>query len=137
MESVGFTDVRNSTNIYFTKGLDHFREASNLKAQGYGVCLFVRANNLNATNITDSDSSIMDREIRVESRNGFVQIFTIPNHWTVLESIVNFAPPGGGLAFDMFTWGGRWHMKNWQGGTLASDDWLQNYYGYVAGKPSG
>lgn len=135
LEQVGFTDIRNETNLYFTKGLGNFREAADLQAAGHNVCLLVNANNFNATDIPDARKVIVDREMRVESRNSFVQPFTFPNHWIVLLSPVNFAAKGGGLAFDIFSWGGRWHMKDWRGSVLKNDDWLQNYYGYVAGKP--
>ena len=65
LESAGYHNVSNETNLYFTKGEDDFREAANLLSEGYRVCLFIDLNGV------DSGSH----------RGHLRQISTTANHW--------------------------------------------------------
>ena len=55
----------------------------------------------------------------------------IANHWVVLRSPIDRS--GGKVTAKVFTWGNG-DYKIPQGGDLSVDDFLKNFYGYVAAK---
>lgn len=55
-----------------------------------------------------------------------------PSHVVVLQSPIDRS--GGYVKFKVFTWGQRDYQVP-QGAALSEADFLENYYGYVAGKP--
>ncbi len=116
-ESVGYSEVSNETNLYFTKGEDDFREAADLLSRGYRVCLFVDLNGVDTAN----------------RRGPLRQVFTTANHWVVLKSVSLLS--SSALKFTIYTWGNDTHAVPKAGSTMSMDHWLQNFYGYVAAKP--
>jgi hypothetical protein len=113
---VGFCDIKNETNIYFTKDEDNLREADRLFREGHKVCLLVDYKGIEA----------------IPERRGFIsQIFTIPNHWVVLTSPVDFS--NGNVKFQIFTWGNDEHKVPPPGpNSYPLDLFLKFYYGYVS-----
>jgi hypothetical protein len=108
----GYSDVREETNVYFTKGTGTLDDASGLFAKGYRVVMFIAMQMLEAKNQTKSS--------------------TIPDHWVVLRSQIDRS--GGKVKMKVFTWGyGEYQVP--QAGDLSLDDFSKNFYGYVAGKP--
>ncbi len=108
----GYSDVREETNVYFTKGTATLDGASTLFAKGYRVVLFIAMQMLEAKNQTKSS--------------------TVPDHWIVLRSRIDHA--GGNVKLKVFTWGqGEFAIP--EGAPLSVDDFSKNFYGYVAGKP--
>ncbi len=117
LESAGYHHVSNETNLYFTKGEDDFRNAARLLSQGYRVCLFIDMNGVDSGN----------------HRGHLRQIFTTANHWVVLKSVTQLT--NDSVQFTIYTWGNDTHSVPNSGVTMSMDHWLQNFYGYVAGKP--
>ncbi len=108
----GYSDVRNETNGVFSKDADNADEATRLFNDGYSVVLFIHANMLQADKQTNTSHG--------------------PNHVVVLQSPIDRS--GGYVKFKVFTWGQRDYQVP-QGAALSEADFLENYYGYVAGKP--
>ncbi|WP_315831500.1 hypothetical protein [Bradyrhizobium prioriisuperbiae] len=107
----GYSDVRNTVDE------DHadqhnIEEASRLFGLGYSVCLSINACMLNAATQTDTSKK--------------------HNHLVVLQSQVDLS--GGNARLKIFTWGQR-DFQVPQGAALTVEDFLKNYYGFVAGKP--
>jgi len=108
----GYSDVREETNLYFNKGTGTIDDANKLFAQGYRICVFINAQMLDAKEQTETS--------------------TIPNHWVVLQSAI--ARSGDKVSLEVFTWGeGKYRIPH--SGDLTVHDFLNNFYGYVAGKP--
>jgi len=116
LNQVGFQNVTNETNLYFTKGEDNLRAASELYHTGHHVCMLI-----NATAISVAPSS--------GDPSG---IFTSANHWVVLTSEMQFQ--GNNLSFTIFTWGERARRVPMGSGSMPVTWWLGGYYGYVACK---
>lgn len=112
LEAAGYSDVRNETNKFISKGADNADEASQLFSKGYSVCLFIHSNMLYADRQTNSSSRL--------------------SHVVVLRSLIDRSD--GNVRLNVFTWG-EGYRKIPQGGDLSLADFLENYYGYVAGKP--
>jgi hypothetical protein len=106
-KALGFTDVREETNIVRTKGLDNFREAARLYAAGYTVCLFIW------------------KDVLDGNRAGF---FSTPNHWVVLSKYPSLTADRK-VGFRVFTWGAHKLV-----GPMPQADFLKGYYGFLAGK---
>lgn len=108
----GYSDVREETNLYFNKGTGTIDDANRLFAKGYVIVMFINAQMLEAKNQTESSN--------------------IPNHWVVLRSEIDRT--GGKVKLEAFTWGvGKYQIPG-VGDQLSVDDFLKNFYGYVAGK---
>jgi hypothetical protein len=88
-------------------------EASRLFSAGYRVCLLIGSNLIDTTKQAES-SDIRD------------------DHWVVLQSAIDRS--GGNVKMIIFTWGDQ-NRQVPQSGVLPLDDFLMNYYGYVAAKP--
>jgi hypothetical protein len=110
----GYSDVQEETNLYFTKGTGTIDDANHLFAKGYRIALFINAHML--TGPTQSNSSVLET----------------PDHWVVLRSPIDQS--GGKVRLKIFTWGnGDYQIP--QGDPLSVNDFLGNFYGYVAAKP--
>lgn len=107
--SVGYTDVRNDTNLVINKDEANAREASNLFQRGFRVSLFIGANLLEKPG---SGSPTAD-------------------HWVVLVSPIRFE--AGTIEMHVFSWGNGRRRVPLQG-VLLTDAFLKNYYGYVAAR---
>jgi hypothetical protein len=119
MEQVGFGNVINDTNLYFTKGIDCLRHADQLHRGGYRVCLFTNADGL-------AEKPVV--------RGAISQTATFPNHWVVLTSNIEIADQA--VDFTIYTWGKENRRVPFAPMTESSlAMWLQNFYGFVAGKP--
>jgi hypothetical protein len=111
----GYRDVRDETNLVRDKGESNLMEASRLYQAGYRTMLFIDSGMLK-TKTQSADSGILDR------------------HWVVLRSKVEIA--NGNVRFLIYTWGdGERSVPQDPNVPLALSDFLQNYHGYVAGKP--
>ena len=111
----GYRDVREETNTVRDKGESNLQDASRLYEAGYRTILFIDSGMLERET-QSKDSSILDR------------------HWVVLRSKVQIA--SGSVRLLVYTWGdGERTIPQNPGTPLTLDDFLQNYHGYVAGKP--
>jgi hypothetical protein len=111
-ERAGYSDVRNETNAIFSKGIGTIDSANQLFSQGYRICLYINSNMLH------------EKRQSTEGRR---------SHVVVLRSPIDRS--GGKIRLKVFTWGeGDYQIPH---GTtdLSVDDFLDNFYGYVAGKP--
>ncbi|MCC8972005.1 hypothetical protein [Bradyrhizobium brasilense] len=114
----GYQDVREETNLKFSKGLDSVNEANALLASGYRVCLFISANMIEYDDQSD-EGSVLTR------------------HWVVLRDRIQVS--NGNVTTTIFTWGkGDYAIPHpGKGGAqkpLSIGDFLMNYYGYIAAK---
>jgi hypothetical protein len=106
--ALGYSDVRNETNVFFTKGRSDIDSCHTLRLHGRKVCLFVNAQILSAHSQASRSFS--------------------PNHWVVLTSsagVVNNA-----LSVNVYTWGDIRRVP--AAGTLSVDQFCRNFYGYVS-----
>jgi hypothetical protein len=108
----GYSDVKNVTNVVFTKDLENLQRADRLRAQGYRVCLLINSDMLKTA--TQSDHSFF------------------PDHWVVLTDPVRVAD--GRLTTKVQSWGGIMPIPA-AGGVMSASTFQNNYYGYVAAKP--
>jgi len=112
----GYSDIRQDANLVrHQRDTDNMDEASRLFSAGYRVCLLIDDLMLYGSKQAQSGSMVFkDR------------------HWIVLRSKIDRS--GGNVKMTVFTWGdGDYHVP--QGEPLPLDRFLENYYGYVAGKP--
>jgi hypothetical protein len=117
--SFGYSDVKNVTNLLFTKDWDDVRDADRLYRGGYKVSLFISANMLHAA--TQGDAS------------------TIPDHWVVMASPVLSSTihldPAATISATVYTWGGVRDVHENPSQKMTVKQFLGNFYGYVAAKP--
>ena len=112
----GYSDVKEDADLaYHRRSTDNMDEASRLFSAGYRVCLLI-------------DDPMIRKGTQAESGSRVVK----DRHWVVLQSEIDRS--GGTVDMTIYTWGDR-HYKVPQSGVLSLDDFLMNYYGYVAGKP--
>jgi len=109
-QAAGYTSTINETNVLFTKSEAHIRRADMLYDHGYKVCLFICAKMLKAA--THANRS-----------------FT-PDHWVVLDSPITLQ--SGNISCRVFSWGDSMPVP--ESGKLSVDNFLKNYYGFVAAK---
>jgi hypothetical protein len=112
-KKAGYSDVRRETNDIYSQDADNADDASRLFGQGYSVVLFIHSNMLKPDKQTN------------KSRGA--------SHVVVLQSPIDRS--GGKVRFKVFTWGQRDFQVPHGTADLSLDDFLENYYGYVAGKP--
>lgn len=112
----GYYDVKEDADFVFHgRATDNMDEASQLFSAGYRVCLLIDDQMIKAKEQTQSGSMVLkDR------------------HWIVLQSKIDRA--GGNVKMTIFTWGDPNYQVP-QGDPLSLDNFLENYYGYVAAKP--
>jgi hypothetical protein len=107
----GYSDVREETNLKFTKGAGAIDDANRLYGDHYHVCLFINSQMLKAKEQTESSH--------------------VPDHWVVLRSPITRS--GGKVRLTVFTWGqGDYQIP--KGDDLSEGDFLNNFYGHVAAK---
>ncbi len=118
-EKVGYAEVVNDARVVVDQDEENIRRADSYFQGGFRVCLFINSNMLEKA--TESDGS------------------TTPDHWVVLTSPVKqgFASIGtemvATISLRIFTWGqGRRSVP--LVGVLRLDDFLDNYYGFVAAR---
>jgi hypothetical protein len=110
-KDAGYTDIRNETNVYFTKDQKCAETASDLWGKAYKVCLFIGANMLEVS--TQDEGT------------------TTPDHWVVLNSAIKFTHKDA--SFSIYTWGDPGRLVP-QKGSLSIESFLKNFYGFVACK---
>jgi hypothetical protein len=112
----GYRDIREDANIArHQRDTSNMDEASRLFAAGYRVCLLIDYQMIQTWHQSESGSMmLMDR------------------HWVVLRSTIDRS--GGNVKMTIFTWGDENYQVP-QSGALPLDDFLMNYYGYVAAMP--
>lgn len=115
----GYAEVVNDARVVVDQEEENIRRAHSYYLQGFRVCLFIHSNMLSKS--TESDGSMT------------------PDHWVVLTSPVEhkLTTIDGGLvktiSLHIYTWGqGRWRVP--KDGVLRLDDFLNNYYGFVAAR---
>ena len=117
--SFGYSDVKNVTNLLFTKDWDDVGDADKLYRSGYKVCLFISANMLSAA--TQADAS------------------TLPDHWVVMASPVLSSTihldPTATISATVYTWGAVRDVHENPSKKMTVKQFLSNFYGYVAAKP--
>lgn len=112
MKAAGYQDIVEETNVYFCKDRENAQKASDLFKKGYKVSLFIAAKMLQAKGKKKKFGSVT------------------PDHWVVLESTIKLTKKA--VQLKIFTWGE--HRLVPQKGTLTQDDFLDNYYGFIACK---
>ena len=118
-EKVGYAEVVNAARVVVDQEEENIRRADAYFQRGFRVCLFIHSNMLEKS--TESTGS------------------ATPDHWVVLTSSVThgLSPVGDGMAktisMYIYTWGeGRRRVPKI--GVLTLDDFLDNYYGFVAAR---
>jgi hypothetical protein len=115
-DKAGYSDVRDDVNLArHQRDTDNLDEASRLFSAGYRVCLFI-------------DYQMIETEKQAESGSRL----GLDRHWIVLRSRIDRS--SGNVKMTIHTWGNE-NREVPQSGLLPLDDFLKNYYGYVAGKP--
>jgi hypothetical protein len=110
----GYSDVKDDFNLVrHQRDGENMDEASRLFSAGYRVCLLI-------------DYQMIETQHQAESGS------MADRHWVVLRSRIDRS--GGNVKMTIFTWGDG-NRQVPQSGVLRLDDFLENYYGYVAGKP--
>lgn len=117
--SFGYSDVKNVTNLLFTKDWDDVRDADKLYRSGYKVCLFISANMLYTSSQGDAS--------------------TVPDHWIVMASPVLSSTihldPTATISATVYTWGALRDIHENPSKKMTVKQFLSNFYGYVAAKP--
>ncbi|MEP6827018.1 MAG: hypothetical protein ABJA10_02975 [Aestuariivirga sp.] len=115
-DRAGYHDIKQEANLTrHQRDTSNMDEASRLFAAGYRVCLLIDGQLIDTTHQSESGSKwLLDR------------------HWIVLRSEIDRS--GGDVKMHIFTWGdGNRAVPT--SGTLPLDNFLTNYYGYVAALP--
>lgn len=118
LKRMGYTGVRNDTNVVFHKSKSNFIDAVDQFRKGRAVCLFV---------------SIDGIQKPPPGRGLFAKIQgKFPNHWVVLTGVESTKDDD--VHFKIYTWGiGDYDIPGDAGfGTLKMSAWLDNYYGFVS-----
>jgi len=116
----GFSDIREETNLStFHKGAGTVDDANKLFDKGYRVCLMISANMMSYDD-QSSRGSVLTR------------------HWIVQQSRIDLS--GGKAKLEAFSWGeGKYTIphpnKDGQTKDMSADEFLGNFYGYVAAQP--
>lgn len=116
---VGYAEVVNDTNVIGDEDEANVRRADSYFQKGYRVCFFIGANMLEKSTETTGSS--------------------LPDHWVVQTGSVSIVPAvvetGVAMAISVhiYTWGeGRRRVP--RTGILLLENFLDNYYGFVAAK---
>jgi hypothetical protein len=114
-QSIGYASVQNSTNVFFTKGVDHLLAAENYRAHGFRVCLFVNA--------------------QILQPNSMLSSSFCPNHWVVLDSpvVVQTRSKVQFVEFKVWSWADTYRIPT--AGFVSGVNLTNNYYGFVAARP--
>jgi hypothetical protein len=120
LQRVGYTQVVNRTNVWFTKDFQNVREANDYRSKGYRIFMFINSNMLYASRRANPSLA--------------------PDHWIMLQSQIHIAgPPLDSLrtvSLDVYSWGETTSLPNTRAGEspFKLPDFLLNYYGFVAFK---
>jgi hypothetical protein len=112
---IGYSAVENSTNIFFTKGVDHLMAAENFRRHGYRVFLFINMKMLEPNTMRDSSFC--------------------PDHWVALDSpiVVSLQKTIKFVEFKVWCWADTFRIP--RTGFVSADNLTNNYYGFVAARP--
>jgi hypothetical protein len=112
----GYSDVKEDANLLrHQRDTANMDEASRLFSAGYRVCLLIDGQAIQTWEQSESGSKwLTDR------------------HWVVLRSAIDRS--GGNVKMTIYTWGDG-NRQVPQSGNLPLNDFLMNFYGYVAAKP--
>jgi hypothetical protein len=110
----GYSDIREETNLVFSMGTGNVDEANRLFSRGYRICLFISSNMLK--------ESLQSEEGSINSR-----------HWVVQRSPIDRS--NGKVRLKVFTWGEGERQVPHGSTDLSVGEFLDNFYGYVAGRP--
>lgn len=117
LEGMGYTDIVDETNLFFTKDLKNLRRASRRFDRSYKVFLFINSNVLEKP---EADFSVA------------------PDHWVMLLSGVQIdGPPLESLQklkFRLYSWGEEQDLPDGDPAGLAVPKFLPYYYGHIAFK---
>jgi hypothetical protein len=123
----GYRDVKNDTNLtnMTHKDVETVDGANGLFKRGYRVCLFISANMTEQHDMSKPENWSKDDQ----SVRGSIAT----RHWVVQRSLIDRS--SGKIKLKIFTWGdGDYSIPNGSR-DLPVDQFLGNFYGYVAGKP--
>lgn len=111
----GYSDVQEDTNLtnMTHKGSGTVEDANELFAKGYRVCLFISANMM---------------EEKDQSWRGDITT----RHWIVQRSRIDLS--GGKAKVTVFSWGDGTYQIPHGSKELSDDEFLGNFYGYVAAR---
>jgi len=112
--SIGYGHVQESTQLFggMVQNDDHIRKAGSLRTHGLDVCLFINAQMLYP--------------------NSMAGLSLNPNHWVLMLRAIGIDTKTRRISMEVFTWGGTRLVPVTQSGIGNLDDFLKNYYGYVA-----
>jgi hypothetical protein len=115
----GYSDVKNVTNLLFTKDWDDVKDVDRLYRGGYKVSLFISANMLYTASQGDAS--------------------TTPDHWVgmasaILSSTIHLDPTAT-ISATVYTWGTVRDVHENPSKKMTVKQFLSNFYGYVAAKP--
>jgi hypothetical protein len=111
-KALGYKNVCNVTNIFFTKGRNDIDSCNQQKWRGRWICLFI------------NDQMLTDATAKSRS--------FAPDHWVVMNSVATTANDNVSVLF--YTWGDpRWPVP--RAGALAVKHFCRNFYGYVSASP--
>jgi len=118
-KSFGYSDVKNVTNLLFTKDWDDVRDADRLYRSGYKLSLFISLNML------------------FTAKQGNAS--TVHDHWVgmaspILSSTIHNDPTAT-ISAEVYTWGGVRDVHETPSRKMTVKQFLSNFYGYVAAKP--
>jgi hypothetical protein len=113
----GYSDVREDANfVGHQRDTRNMERATQLFNAGYRVCLLI-------------DYQMVDDGTQSQSGSAIL----LDRHWVALTSPIRQI--GGKVNMTIFTWGKGDTYQVPQKGVLTQNDFLMNYYGYVAAKP--
>lgn len=127
-EKVGYVNVVNETDIYFSMSRREIDVAVHLRDAGQRVCLFVEA-------------SVIKKKSRGTS------ILSTPDHWVMLERSLGTLPHfgtswdqngsnwgviGDRVNLEIWSWGDTFSFTQDDRNAFDSDDFSGRFYGYVA-----
>lgn len=104
----GYSQVRNDTNVFITKGRSELDTVHQLRLQARRVCLFINDNMLYSNRNTNRSFA--------------------PNHWVVVESTAGVT--GSTISLRVFSWGQLFTVP--PTGSLEIGPFSRNFYGFVA-----
>lgn len=111
LKQAGYSDVKNHTNTVAIKDAANAHTANDYFKRNYRVCLFINGAMLYGEDQTSKSVTA--------------------SHWVVLTSPMVLSQAK--VQFKVFTWGqGKYSVP--RGDQLSMDDFLDNYYGFVAAK---
>jgi hypothetical protein len=129
-EKVGYVNVVNETNIYFSKGRRDIDTAALLARAGNRVCLFVEADLINKKSKGSSAFSIPDHWVMLKQSMGMKPHFG--TYWN--QNGQNWGYDGDRVELEIWSWGRTIHFRESDPSAFDADDFSGRFYGYVAGQ---